>query len=434
MKLRTKIIGIAALVLCLAMGISNYIIWKVCEHTLLEEAAQTVFYEVQSIGQELMTFLNHTEAKADPVLVDYYFKRTEDSYTICVRENLAGVSEELHNRTVFSLKDLKTMGWNEYHLDIIDGSKADIVFTSWNGLRLVLVHYYISPGMHLYRVMELAGIYRQLGELAMWMMVTAVMIMCAGLVLAWLMLRKAFQPVQELADTAEQIAEGAYEKRATVQTKDEIGALGASFNRMAAAAEQQIRELELSEERKTLFMGNLTHELKTPLTAISGYAQTMRAIKLSEEDSAEALDYIYKECKRLERLSGKMMRLLELEQGCELEWKPIPVKQLFEAAAGSCRAILEEKQIDLQIWDTDAIIYGDADLLTDVLVNLIDNAVRASPIQGKIKLYTEKIPTESGENIQRSSLQYSMERNLGSSRAVADDICLVVQDYGKGIP
>ena len=81
-----------------------------------------------------------------------------------------------------------------------------------------------------------------------------------------------------------------------------------------------------------------------------------------------------------------------------------------------------QKQIDLQIWDTDAIIYGDADLLTDVLVNLIDNAVKASPIQGKIKLYTEKIPTESGENIQRSSLQYSMERNLGSSRAVADDV------------
>lgn len=434
MKLRTKIIGIAALVLCLAMGISNYIIWKVCEHTLLEEAAQTVYYEAQSISQELMIFLDHTETKADQVLVDYYFKSTEDPYTICVRENLEGVSETLHNRTVFSLEDLEALDWNEYHLDIT--STTDLVFTSWNGLRLVLVHYYISPGMHLYRVMDLAEIYRQLGKLAVWMAVAAAVIMSAGLAFAWLMIRRAFRPVQELASTAEQIAEGAYEKRVKIESKDEIGTLGTSFNRMAAAAEQQIRELELSEERKTLFMGSLTHELKTPLTAISGYAQTMRAIKLSEEDMAEALDYIYKECGRLERLSGKMMRLLELEQGCEMEWKPIPVQQLFEAAAGSCRAILEEKQIDLRISDTDEMIYGDADLLTDVLVNLMDNAVKASPVQGKIELYTEKIPAESTKNIQRSFLdgEYSMESNFGSTGAVADDVCLVVQDYGKGIP
>ena len=93
---------------------------------------------------------------------------------------------------------------------------------------------------------------------------------------------------------------------------------------MAEAVEQRTRSLEESEQKKTIFMGNLTHELKTPMTAISGYAQTLLTAKLDEEEKQEALQYIYEECKRLERLSKKMMKLLGLSESEDINVKCIP--------------------------------------------------------------------------------------------------------------
>lgn len=75
--------------------------------------------------------------------------------------------------------------------------------------------------------------------------------------------------------------------------------------------EARTRSLEESGKKKTLFMGNLTHELKTPMTAITGYAQTLLSAKLSEEQQQEALLYIYEECTRLERLSKEISQPLQ---------------------------------------------------------------------------------------------------------------------------
>ncbi|MBQ7046717.1 MAG: sensor histidine kinase, partial [Oscillospiraceae bacterium] len=68
-----------------------------------------------------------------------------------------------------------------------------------------------------------------------------------------------------------------------------------------------------------MFMAVFSHELKTPLTAISGYAQTMLKLRLSEEERVEALSYIHSESNRLDRLSRKMKRLLELDNTVQLQ-------------------------------------------------------------------------------------------------------------------
>jgi len=144
------------------------------------------------------------------------------------------------------------------------------------------------------------------------MIVITFSVMVVMSIIVALILRHSLRSLKELNATAADIAKGNYDKRVNVRGKNEIATLGTTFNQMAEAVETRTKSLEESERQKTLFMGNLTHELKTPLAAISGYAQTLLTVRLDEADEAEALGYIDEECKRLERLSKKMLRLLEI--------------------------------------------------------------------------------------------------------------------------
>lgn len=229
-------------------------------------------------------------------------------------------------------------------------------------------------------------------------------------------------------ETTKRLAEGNYDQRVVVRRKDEIGQLEESFNKMAEAVETSTRNLEESERRKTLFMGNLTHELKTPMTAISGYAQTLLSTKISRENQEAALLYIYEECGRLERLSKKMMKLLELDQDESLFFVDTPVSCLFEAAAKSCEVILTEKQMTLECIEHGEHFLVEPDLMTDVLINLIDNGVKASDTGGKIILrayddrievqdFGQGIPTEEQEKIMEPFYMVDKSRSHKSGGA-----------------
>jgi len=176
----------------------------------------------------------------------------------------------------------------------------------------------------------------------------------------------------------------------SVKTNDEIGVLTENFNAMAEAVEQKISELKESENKKTMFMADFSHELKTPLTAISGYAQTMLNLNLSDADKKEALSYIYSESSRLDRLSKKMKRLLELDNTVELQMEKISVSRLFDEAVKTCTPSAQKRKIRLATEQYDGEIYGDFDLLHDVLCNLIDNALKASDEGTAVKLGAEK--------------------------------------------
>ncbi len=221
--------------------------------------------------------------------------------------------------------------------------------------------------------------------------------------LLYLILNKVLSPLQKLNEGAKQIARGRYEERIAVGRKDEIGELSENFNQMAGAVQLRIEELKEAEWRRTLFMGNLTHELKTPMTAISGYAKTLLTVRLPDEDREEALSYIYKESCRLERLSRKLMDLLLLEEEDAIELTEVCADVLFHNAAEACGRSLEEDGIHLECHGESEIFFVDVELFTEVLINLIDNARKAS---------------RSGERIILSAAENVIE----------------VRDFGKGIP
>ena len=149
------------------------------------------------------------------------------------------------------------------------------------------------------------------------------------------------------------------------------------------------KPLQAVNETQRQLIGSMSHELKTPLTAIQGYSETLLAVKLSKEQEDKALHYIHKESARLSRLSEKMMELTELyDPDCKIVMEDVLVEDLFLAVANSVRHSLKEKEIVLE---REGEFFGkkkrmDADLMTSFLINLINNAKMASETGSRIFL------------------------------------------------
>lgn len=202
-----------------------------------------------------------------------------------------------------------------------------------------------------------------------------------------LILRKILVPFYHLRDAANVIAEGDYGKRVENPGKDEIGEVSRCFNQMADRVEEHIRTLAEMNEKQRLLMGSLSHELKTPMTGIQGYAELLQRVRLSPEKQADALRYIEEECRCLSRLSGKMLQLTELAGENTIEKKTCSMASLFSQAEEITQFRLKEKQVRLEIeLDKDVEIECDEDLLLSFITNLIDNACKASPNGSGIRL------------------------------------------------
>ena len=354
---------------------------------------------------ERSQFTSNSDEVMD-IQLQYFFKTRLDEYTICVRyQEIDGtlVNDAEHgyfvyNHTVLSLDDVENNDYNSIANETISYGTLH-----YQDSEYLICKYTTKNRLSIYHLTCIDYAKDKLRNLTMYMIVITFSVMVVMSIIVALILRHSLRSLKELNATAADIAKGNYDKRVNVRGKNEIATLGTTFNQMAEAVETRTKSLEESERQKTLFMGNLTHELKTPLAAISGYAQTLLTVRLDEADEAEALGYIDEECKRLERLSKKMLRLLELDTEQKLELHEIPVRQLFERTGRLCRKLLETKGVTLQYEEHGECFLAEEDLMTEVLVNLVDNANKAS---------------KQGDTI----------------RLIANDHQILVQDTGCGIP
>ena len=121
-------------------------------------------------------------------------------------------------------------------------------------------------------------------------------------------------PIRKLSRSTRSVAGGQYSRRVRVRSKDELGQLAEDFNHMAEALETKIRELAEAARRQRDFTASFAHELKTPLTSVIGYADTLRSRELPREQQLEAVGYIFSEGKRLEAMSFSLLDLFALER------------------------------------------------------------------------------------------------------------------------
>lgn len=232
---------------------------------------------------------------------------------------------------------------------------------------------------------------------------------------SWFLAYHFTKPIRQLMKATRDFARGNYQSRVEVKGEDELASLMMEFNRMARRLEKSIWDLEDAARRQEEFTGAFAHELKTPLTSIIGYGDMLRSMNLTEEEKRSSSDYIYKQGKRLERLSYKMMELVRVDkQGITL--KPMKTRELAYEIERFTKRLLWEKNVAFEKAVAPGIIWGDLDLLCSLFGNLIDNASKAC---GR-KQY--------GEGEQGKILFVGKQEKNGYSFTVEDNGCGIPAD------
>lgn len=374
MKLRVKLSLLAGAVLLLATLLCNGLSFSMSRRAMLDQACRSAYAQSEAAFNSFESYCSRVTGFVSQSAGEYWLKSQNDEYTILKRDG-----EVCYNRTILDPEELK-----ENQAPQNGPQEAGL----YRGRRILVYSFHSGAEFDFVHLVDVTDTYFSLYRLAAGEVALSAAILTVAVAAVFLILRRALRPLQALSDGANSIAAGAYGQRVPEAGRDELGSLGRDFNRMAQAVEDHIRRVEESEEQKTMFMASLTHELKTPLTAISGYAQTLRYAKLGDEDRETALSYICKESGRLDRLSKKMLRLLELDREAPLTMEPVEIRELAAAARETCLPAARRKGVSIEAGPCQGSWLCDRDLLTEALINLTDNGVKACGEGGLVKIYT----------------------------------------------
>ena len=149
------------------------------------------------------------------------------------------------------------------------------------------------------------------------------------------------RPLVRLSDAAKEIAGGNFSKRVEMSSTGEVRELSKSFNTMAENIESYTDKLKKAAQDRDDFVANFTHELKTPLTSVIGYADMLRTYELDADKRRECADYIYREGKRLEKLSANLLEIIVMENS-DIKCVDINTEHLIKELRGSVAFLLKK--------------------------------------------------------------------------------------------
>jgi len=199
---------------------------------------------------------------------------------------------------------------------------------------------------------------------------------------AFFLARRVSRPVEELGELARTLGRGELYARSHGQYSGEFQQLAEQMDEMAGQMEELLRS-------RTLFAALISHEIRTPITTVRGFAQAILDGMIEPEDQDPYLETILGETRRIERLLGDLLQLERLESGqLPLEPSWVPIARLLEDACkritpqAAARSITPEVADLPRNWQ----VWADEERIAQVLANLLDNALRHSPAGGSIHL------------------------------------------------
>ncbi len=201
----------------------------------------------------------------------------------------------------------------------------------------------------------------------------------------YFILKKLSEPLEKLRKATELIRSGDFSVTVEERGNDEFTLLAGSFNSMLAKINEQMTSLEHEAERKQMLVDNMAHELRTPLTSIHGYAEYIEKANITEERKMIAVKYIMSEAERLQKISEILLDGAFI-RGNEIEMSQVDISQLLYDTAEKLGIKAENAQVAISCEASPAVVNGNKTLLSMLVYNLTENAVKACEKGGKVKL------------------------------------------------
>lgn len=232
----------------------------------------------------------------------------------------------------------------------------------------------------------LSGVHEATRVLARTLIGVGAGIILLGAVAAWLLVRRALRPLEEIETTAAAIAAGDYTRRVTAAPPTtEVGSLSASLNAMLAQIEQAFGAREESERRMRRFVSDASHELRTPLATIRGYGELYRMGALDAPEKVDdTMGRVEDAARRMGLLVNDLLVLARLDEGRPLRADRVDLAAMADDAAQDLVALDPTRSVRVVGLTSDAppaalVVTGDGDRLRQVLTNLVGNVARHTP-------------------------------------------------------
>lgn len=374
MKFSSKLLFCTMIVMAIALGFSGfYFVDSVFEISLERETGQALD------ENSILCFAFETAALNVPA-----------KYDVLQDSTVEQLASKLESSGQNASRMLRISNEEKQALYASDGFEMDDALLSQTGAstkayRTIYLngHYYVQTAstvnaldrvLYLETLRDVSVVFdeRAMG-FRVYRQVTVVMLLL-GMAAMHLISFLLTKPIRHLTRATKKMAAGDYAYRARKVSNDELGQLTLDFNHMAEALEENINKLEDEIQAKEDFVGAFAHELKTPLTAIIGYADMLRSRKLDEEKSFLSANYIYTEGKRLEAMSIRLLDIMVTRHG-QAQFQEVQAESLFQYLQAMFRT---NEDMNFVYTFEEGIVWAESNLIITVLINLMDNAVKAS--------------------------------------------------------
>ena len=214
------------------------------------------------------------------------------------------------------------------------------------------------------------------------LLVAATAALFTAILISTFVTRRIVRPIQEMKEASRRIANGRYEERVQVMGEDELAELGLSFNQMA-------HQLAETEARRRRLIGDVAHELRTPLSSMKGVVEGLQDGVLPADPTTFA--DVQRELGRLQRLVNDLEELSRAEAGqIPLETEPVDPALFIQAAVDRLRLQFEDKDValDLALESNRPLVQVDTQRMAQVMLNLLGNALQYTPLGGQVTVRT----------------------------------------------